>query len=1160
MTTETRSVLALVLRQVFVVFIPIICPHVSAGPGPERSDWPMWRLDAGHTAATEGGLPNPLRLRWKRDLPPPAPAFPNDPRLCFDRSYEPVVAGKRMFVPSMVTDSVTALDTESGEEAWTFFADGPVRFAPVAWRGRVYITSDDGSLYCVAAEDGRPVWKYSPVEPEYGACKFLGNERLISRWPARGGPVVCDGIIYFAAGIWPFEGVVVCAVDAETGKPLWVNKDCGWIKDGLLDHGTRRDGGLSPQGYLAVLGSRLVVPSGRALPAFFDRATGQMEPYTTGWGGRVALAKGSWYVCGIGEFMFQSGDLYRLGGHETGAAQKPGDYLSVGDFAQQMNVRPATVERWIDKYKLETATRDGELGLRVRNDDPITYLSWWTTSSKGAPMRDGERQALEMRPRLDIDPANVKELGIFREPVLSATAIYYSSPRSNSAKRFRDSNEDRNHPRSASYSAIIGCDLSGPPQWGATLQGGWGTPTRLVAWNTARFNRLWSLPSALKIHAKAGSRLYGGAPEMVAAVDLPTGGQKAEVSWHASIKGTPNRMLAANGKLFVVTVEGSIYCFGAEDAPTRAHEASTDRQGPSDDACAARAAEILQKTGTRDGYGVVLGPTSVRLLDELVRQSSLRLIVLEPDAEKIAAWRREFHRRGLYGTRIHILPGDLNSVRMPPYLATLVVAESSPESPGRLFDLLRPYGGIACLPLPADRHATFLQRVEAARLAGAEISRAHSLTILKRCGALSGAADWAHESGDAAHTFASRDQRVAPPFGVLWFSGELDRAIPWIEGDPPCLPGETAPSPFAGAGPRPRVAGGRMFVQIGDNLYATDIYTGRHLWTRSIESLGDYAAAKDSVFAVSGAICLRLDVASGETKASFPCPGGETWRQIRVSGDALVGTAGKRLLCLDHQKGAPRWEMASQRDGFGFAVAPDRVFCVDHWLPKHRREQAPETQEAEILAIDLATGRPLWRVRTTTPDVGAASKWNKYAPPLNPQLAYSCQSDVLLFTRNAATAAAYDGSSGRLLWAKEIPCKDPPSSFTSYHPPIILGERFITHAGEVLDISTGEPCSQRLWKGANVELRGCGRALACPRLVMMRDAHASYYDLATGAHAYLRGIRAGCTSSLIPADGLLTAPNYSRHCTCNYPVSVSFALVPMPRAPGWDGAPQMPAP
>ena len=39
---------------------------------------------------------------------------------------------------------MTALDSDTGEERWTFFADGPVRFAPLAWEGKVYFVSTGG--------------------------------------------------------------------------------------------------------------------------------------------------------------------------------------------------------------------------------------------------------------------------------------------------------------------------------------------------------------------------------------------------------------------------------------------------------------------------------------------------------------------------------------------------------------------------------------------------------------------------------------------------------------------------------------------------------------------------------------------------------------------------------------------------------------------------------------------------------------------------------------------------------------------------------------------------------------------------------------------------------------------------------------------------------
>ncbi len=1126
-------------------------------------DWPMWRHDAGRTGATGMELPDAMCLQWKREFPKPAPAFPNDSRLCFDRSYEPVAAEHRIFVPSMISDSVAAFDAETGAEQWRFFADGPVRYAPLFWRKKVYFVSDDGCLYCVDVADGRLLWKFSPLEPERSGCKLLGDERFISRWPARGGPVLSGETVFFAVGIWPNEGVAVCAVNADSGKQLWVNRDCSFVKDGLFDHGGRWDGGLVPQGYLSVVGQKLVVPGGRSLPGFFDCATGRMEPYTSGWGGRVGLAKGNWYASGISNFLFQSGDLYRLANGVPEAAAKPGDYVEVAEFARQMQASPATVEEWIKQFKLEVADVGGKRCLKVRNGDEITYLSWWT-SSKTQPLRPGEKNALESRIRLQVDSANAKELGVFREPVFAGNEMYYSVPVVDGQKILRNSNDDRLQPRTAdyTYSGIVACDLGSQMQWEPKLQGGWGEPARLVAWNVVRFNQLWNLPSSLKVHIKAGRHLFAGSPGTVAAVKIPEQGQSAEISWKASIRGTPHRMLAANGRLFVVTLEGEIYCFGAEKKSAKAYAYKPDQSVKPADEWTRRVKDMLRQTGVREGYGVVLGLGTGRLVEELAGQSKLRLIVLEPDGEKVTKARRAFHEKGLYGMRVHVLQGDLMSLKPSPYLASIVTAEEIPDKvfaadPGcvsRIFSLLRPYGGKACFASSETSHEAFARQVRPAVQAGGKIDRSGDFSILGREGALPDAADWMHESGEAANTFASSDRQVKGPLGVLWFGGELDRTVPWIEGDPPCLPGESAPSPYAGAGPRPRVAGGRMFVQIGDGLYATDIYTGRHLWKRTVNSLGDVAAGEEKVYAVSGRKCLCLNAATGEKLDAFSSPAGEPWSQIRISGDSLVGVSGKCLVCLDRNTGAVRWKVVSQRDGFGYALGKDKVFCVDYWSLAHRKKDDPKSEEAEIAAMSLAGGNVLWKVRTVAPCLAAGTKLNSYAPPLAPQLAFSEPGNVLLFTRNMATAEAYDGSTGRLLWAKELLCKEPPGAFTSYHPPVVLADRFVTHGGQVIDLKTGEPCAERLWKNNNSN-RGCGRALGCPNLVLIRDSHVSYFDLKTGNHTYFRGIRSGCTNTLIPAGGVLSAPNYAHHCNCNYPVYISLAFVTLPEAESWNVIP-----
>jgi hypothetical protein len=251
-------------------------------------DWPMWRSDAGRTGVAKESLPENLELKWVRKLPAIEPAF-HSPRLQFDLGYEPVVADGRVLIGSSRDDSVTAFDAETGKELWVYHTNGPVRFAPAVWEESVCFGSDDGCLYCVELSTGKLRWKHRATP---NIRKLLGNRRLISVWPVRGGPVVADGQVYFAAGVWPFEGVFVLAMDIATGDVVWRNERLGYMF-GQQPHDTQAIGGLAPQGYLVVNEDEVIVPCSTAYPARLNRETGKLIDFKLPSPGRVP---GGWFA------------------------------------------------------------------------------------------------------------------------------------------------------------------------------------------------------------------------------------------------------------------------------------------------------------------------------------------------------------------------------------------------------------------------------------------------------------------------------------------------------------------------------------------------------------------------------------------------------------------------------------------------------------------------------------------------------------------------------------------------------------------------------------------------------------------------------------------------------------------------------------------------
>jgi len=321
---------------------------LAASPAGTRDDgWPAAGGDARRSGFTAQSLPLPMDVRWIYQAPhPPRPAWPASDRLGFDRAYHPVVSMGTLAFGSSADDKVYALDAATGRPRWTFMTGGPVRFAPAAWKDRLFVASDDGHLYCLGTADGRLLWK-KRGGPD--GAMVLGNDRMISRWPARGGPVVADDVVYWGAGIWPSEGVTLYALDAASGRVLWVNDKSGSISLAQPHRGANAVSGVAAHGYLVVDGERLLVPTGRAVPAAFRRSDGQFLYFHLQKYGQ----KGGAAVLSTGSAFFNGGLLFD---GSTGAQLEvvgPGALALSAEGVVRSSEKDLAVARFADRQKAD---------------------------------------------------------------------------------------------------------------------------------------------------------------------------------------------------------------------------------------------------------------------------------------------------------------------------------------------------------------------------------------------------------------------------------------------------------------------------------------------------------------------------------------------------------------------------------------------------------------------------------------------------------------------------------------------------------------------------------------------------------------------------------------------------------------------------------------
>gem|GEM_PF-113981 len=694
--------LCLIAAAAALVFAPL--------PLCRAEDWPTYRSDNTRSGAGATTVTPPLRLAWSYfPLYPPKPAWPLPaeelPRCHGDNAFHVCLAEGLVYFGSSADGMVYALDLERGTLRWQFSTEGPVRYAPAYAGGRLYFGSDDGHVYCLRAATGELLWKHRPGP---SSDRIIGNGRLVSIWPVRTSVLLDGAEVFFGAGVFPFEGISIGCLNANDGSVIWQNDTVG-------DHSHNLEfGGISPQGYLVASKEVLYVPSGRAMPAAFDRRTGKLLFYAS----PGAKRGGTWALLDEGRLLAgidHSGRVEKIvydasSGRRQGAAYAwfPGIDMTVSGTRSFVLTGEGVVA--IDRSAYDTAV----------------------TRADGATARQRELQS---------------RLSALRKSRDEATA----------GARVADGDGDAHGDAGKGH----GVDLAAIDREIDTLVGEI-RDLEGAAREARTSSCLWRLAQEnLCTIVKAGNVLIAGGEGFVIAVDAGSGRQL----WTGTIEGRALGLAAVDNRLVVSSDAGPIYCFKDRSFAGRQRiTQNVDDQPFGDDTLQRRyraaAAKIVADTGITKGFCLIPGCGDGRLALELVRITDLHVAALERDPALRVQAREKLTAAGQIGERVVVAAWPLAS--LPPYFANLIVhdrlavpaAGTAPElewEQEELARLLRPCGGT--------------------RLTCAWDERAERVSLQERQvrGPLEGAAGWTHLYGNTQNTSCSGDELVKGPFGVLWY-------------------------------------------------------------------------------------------------------------------------------------------------------------------------------------------------------------------------------------------------------------------------------------------------------------------------------------------------------------------------------------------------------
>lgn len=659
-------------------------------------------------------------------------------------------------------------------------------------------------------------------------------------------------------------------------------------------------------------------------------------------------------------------------------------------------------------------------------------------------------------------------------------------------------------------------------------------------------------------------------------------GDNARKTWHKVRIADVRREGKYTYRVLVPTAGGAVaagrtYSFEASFDYTQ--EAPPDEPSPFADAAATPriikyAERAVEYAGARQGVCLVLGSARGRLAYEIAKRTQFQVIAVEPSEADAAEARRLLSAAGYYGGRVAVHHGPLDELPYADYMANLIVSAelldpaTTPEVAARRatswLRMLRPAGGVMLLGATGDetpriaRLDAMFDAIVKSKLGETKLiaDGEDAWTLLRRA-ELAGSGDWSHQYGLADNASCSQDDLIAGDMRPLWFGQPGARPMP----------------DRGGRNPAPLAAGGNLYVEGDRILFGMDAYNGTIRWVYQIPDLrrsnvprdsSNMAAGKDAVHVALGGYCLTIDAITGELRSKVATLAPEKdkpfdWGYLARVGDVVLGTAvrpnaryvadrgewydgppgwetekvvAENLFALDAKSGAKRWEYRGGRVlNATITVGDGRVYFVESRSraaadKKSGRLGDEALADTYLVALDEATGKPLWQ---SPVDFGTGRRALYLSHHAGTLVAAGSTDDYRL--------AAFDAATGSTRWRQTFPWKLDHHGGAIQHPVLVGGVVYTEFQAYAL--ADGKPLPGLPPRG-----HGCGAQAASLHAMFYRGGYHTMFDIRTGEQTEMAPARSGCWLGIIPAGGIVIAPETSSGCSCTHALQTSMAFVP----------------